>query len=77
MQSKPDYLRRNQAADYLQSMYGAYTTQTLAKLACVGGGPVFHKMGRMVLYKTDDLDSWAAGKMSAPVSSTAELSARA
>ena len=76
MKTNTDYLRRNQAADYLQSQYGAFTAQTLAKLACVGGGPVFHKMGRMVLYKPTDLDAWAAGKMSAPVTSTAELAAR-
>lgn len=76
MLPQSDYLRRNQAADYLQSLYGAYTKQTLAKLACVGGGPVFHKMGRIVLYKASDLDAWAASKMSDPIKSTAEWAAR-
>ena len=41
-----DYLRRSDAAAYLKKHYGAYTTETLAKLTCVGGGPVFKKFGR-------------------------------
>lgn len=74
MRTNSDYMRRKQAAEYLQAQYGAFTAQTLAKLACVGGGPVFQKMGRMVLYKPADLDAWATARMSAPVASTAELS---
>lgn len=32
---------------------------TLAKLRCVGGGPVFIKAGpRRVLYRVTDLDAW-------------------
>jgi hypothetical protein len=68
-----EYLRRDQAADYLQQRYGAYTSETLAKLACVGGGPKFRKMGRFPVYTRVDLDDWALARMSAPVSSTSEL----
>ncbi|MCB2072481.1 MAG: hypothetical protein H6917_06120 [Novosphingobium sp.] len=67
------YLRRFQAADYLQEQYGAYTPETLAKLASVGGGPKFRKMGRYPIYTPDDLDDWAMSRMSPPVSSTSEL----
>ena len=69
----PTYLRRNQAAAYLQARYGAYTTDTLAKLACIGGGPRFRKLGPFPVYAPDDLDLWATSRMSRPVRSTSEL----
>ena len=67
------YLRRSKAARYLQERYGAYTTETLAKLACVGGGPPFKKMGIFPVYTPEDLDLWAQSRMSRLVSSTSEL----
>ena len=67
------YLRRNEAANYLQERYGAYTTETLAKLACVGGGPRFQKVGSFPLYRPEDLDDWVMSRMSKPVASTSEL----
>ena len=70
------YLRRAEAAAYLQERYGAYTTETLAKLACVGGGPRFQKVGSFPLYRAEDLDAWVMSRMSKPVASTSELSAR-
>lgn len=66
------YLRRKDAAEYLQQRCGAYTAQTLAKLACVGGGPIYRKNGRMVLYTIDDLDTWIASRMSGPIENTAQ-----
>jgi hypothetical protein len=72
----PTYLRRAEAARYLQERYGAYTTETLAKMACVGGGPRFRKMGAFPLYAPNDLDTWAEGRMSKPVASTSELTAQ-
>jgi hypothetical protein len=68
-----EFLRREQAAEYLQERYGAYTPETLAKLACVGGGPKFRRMGRFPYYTPADLDEWAHSRMSPPVSSTSEL----
>jgi hypothetical protein len=47
--------------------------KTLAKLAVVGGGPQFRKIGRIPLYDTSDLDAWVLGKLSSPVNSTSEL----
>jgi hypothetical protein len=69
------YLRRAEAAKYLQDRYGAYTTETLAKLACVGGGPQFQKLGPYPVYKPEWLDDWIVTKMTKPVASTAELAA--
>lgn len=68
------YLRRDQAAEYLQSRFGAYTVETLAKLASVGGGPKFRRLGRFPVYTEIDLDNWAISRMSRVVSSTSELS---
>ena len=67
-----EYLRRDQAAQYLQTRYGVGTRQTLAKLACTGGGPIFRKFGRYPVYTATDLDEWAAGRMSGPLASTSE-----
>lgn len=68
-----EFLRREQAADYLQSRYGAYTRQTLAKLAVNGGGPRFRRLGRYPYYTTADLEEWARSRMSPLVESTSEL----
>lgn len=68
------FLRREQAAAYLQERYGAYTTETLAKLATIGGGPPFVKFGRFPLYRPGDLTAWAEARMSKLVHSTSELS---
>jgi hypothetical protein len=72
----PKYLRRKQASQYLQEVWGIRCGHnTLAKLAVVGGGPRFHKAGRDPLYTPADLDAYAQAKISGPMSSTAELSA--
>ncbi len=67
-----DFLRRADAASYLQERYGAYTKETLAKLAVVGGGPSFRLLGRFPVYTREDLDAWANSRLSSRVSSTAE-----
>jgi hypothetical protein len=67
------YLRRVQAAEYLKSRCGAYNAATLAKLACVGGGPRFSKLGPYPVYTTEDLDAWLSSRLSRSVASTAEL----
>ena len=67
------YLRRAEAAEYLQERYGAYKAQTLAKLAVQGSGPKFRKMGAFTYYLPVDLDEWAASRMSEAVRSTTQL----
>lgn len=34
----------------------------LNKLRVFGGGPPFHKIGRRVLYRRDDLEQWLNGR---------------
>ncbi len=74
---KLEYLRREQAAAYLQKRVGAYTTDTLAKMAVVGGGPKFRRIGRIPLYTVADLEDWLSSRLSPPVASTSELTALA
>jgi hypothetical protein len=67
---------RFEAADYLQKVHGVpCAPRTLAKLACVGGGPLFQKFGRLPRYRLADLDAWVASRLSRPVRSTSELRA--
>jgi hypothetical protein len=77
MNRDPDRrVRRNEAASHLQETHGIpCAPKTLAKLACIGGGPVFQKYGRLPLYRLSDLDAWAESKLSKRVRSTAELQA--
>jgi hypothetical protein len=73
---RPDFMRRRAAANYLKDRYGHGSERTLAKLACLGGGPEFHKAGdRMVLYRPEALDAWALARISAPLKSTSEVAA--
>jgi hypothetical protein len=69
----PEFLRRKQAADYLNRNYGHGSWRTLARLAVAGGGPVFRKCGRMVLYEPSDLDDWALSRIGAPQKSTTDI----
>jgi hypothetical protein len=69
-------LRRKEAAEYIQKKTGGpMSDKTLAKLACVGGGPEFRKWGRVPLYEIAALDAWCDAKLSKPVRSTSELGA--
>ena len=42
-----------EAADFL-----GLSKSTLDKLRCVGGGPVYIKLGRKVVYDVGDLEAW-------------------
>jgi hypothetical protein len=69
-------LRREQAAEYIRETYGFPCTRSwLAKLATMGGGPMFRKASRFPLYDKADLDAWALQKLGPRVKTTAELSA--
>jgi hypothetical protein len=67
------YLRRRAAAFYLREQRGIPCSEkTLAKLACIGGGPVYRLFGRFPLYTSPDLDAYADAKLGKPVRSTSE-----
>lgn len=74
VQSQSQFMRRADAARYIRESYGIpCAAPTLAKYACVGGGPVFRKAGKFPIYSRDDLDAWANQRTSQRVSSTSEL----
>jgi len=71
--TSPKYLRRKQAARYLNDDWGVPTAaSTLAKKAVVGGGPAFHSAGRIPLYSVEELDRYAKAKLGKPRKSTSD-----
>lgn len=67
-------LRRVEASAYLLEKHGIQRhPRTLAKLAVIGGGPVFRRAGRVPLYTHEALDEFAASITSPTVHSTSEL----
>jgi hypothetical protein len=74
--SQSAYLRRQAAAEYLREKFGVpCSPKTLAKLACIGGGPIYRRFGRIPLYLIVDLEVYATAKISKPVKSTSEYGA--
>lgn len=68
------YMGRKAASAYLLSTWGLKRSSNyLAKLAVIGGGPAFRKAGRDPLYAAEDLDAWAAELIGPRVRSTSEL----
>jgi hypothetical protein len=66
------FFRRKAAGGYLREKYGFGSERTLAKLACIGGGPEFRKAGSMVLYEPAKLDEWALARVGKPQRSTSD-----
>jgi hypothetical protein len=65
------YKTRVEAARYITDNWFPCSPKTLAKLAVIGGGPVFRKAGRRPIYT----DAYARSKIGPSVRSTAELTA--
>jgi hypothetical protein len=65
-------LERKQAAAFLTERGYRTAPATLAKLACLGGGPVFESFGRRPLYREVDLLAWAQAKTTGPRRSTSD-----
>jgi hypothetical protein len=69
----PPRLRRREASAYLAEVHGLQEAPTtLAKKACLGGGPVFESFGRVPYYRTESLDSYAKSRLSGPRRSTSD-----
>jgi hypothetical protein len=71
---EPIYLNRRQAAACLSDQGFPTAPATLEKLASTGGGPMYRKYGRRVIYERGDLLAWAAARTQR-VSSTSDLTA--
>jgi hypothetical protein len=69
----PLRVRRREASAYLAEVHGLQEAPTtLAKRACLGGGPPFELFGRTPYYRTESLDLWAAERLSGPRRSTSD-----
>jgi hypothetical protein len=65
-------LSRKEAAQFLTDRGFRTAPATLAKLACLGGGPTFISFGRKPLYREADLIAWAEGRTTGPRRSTSD-----
>jgi len=68
-------LTRDKSAEALSKLGYPVTKATLATLASRGGGPLYHRFGKRVLYRWDNLVNWAEARCSAPRSSSSEADA--
>jgi hypothetical protein len=75
METQPTLnMRRADAARYIRENHGIpCAPATLAKYACIGGGPAFRKAGKFPIYSRDDLDAWAKQRLGKLVHSTSEV----
>ena len=67
-------LTTKEASKYFHDRWGIrLAATTLTKLRCVGGGPVFRRIGERVIgYTEADLDTHAKSLISKPLRSTSE-----
>jgi hypothetical protein len=70
--SEARYRDRRAASQFLTELGYKTAPATLARLACVGGGPVFRRFGRKPLYDESDLLAWARSRLSPPLCSTSQ-----
>jgi len=52
------------------SAYTGLSSSTLEKLRVYGGGPVFLKLGRAIVYDTNELDIWLSSHQRRSTSDT-------
>lgn len=71
MEITTKYYRRTTAAHYVRETWGLpCSSKWLAKLAVIGGGPVYRKAGRFPVYTAADLDAWSESRLGSPRRST-------
>jgi hypothetical protein len=76
MTTTPRYLVRPNAARHVRETWGIpCSPRWLAKLAVVGGGPIFRKAGKTPLYALADLDAWAQTRIGGHRRSTSDIEA--
>jgi hypothetical protein len=76
MQDCARRLDRRQAAAFLTERGWKTAPSTLAKLACIGGGPPFRSYGKRPLHKGADLLAWAEARTTGPRRSTTDPGSR-
>lgn len=75
--SAEKFLSRTDAAAYCSARGLTVSPRSLAKWACVGGGPVYRRFGNRTVYAVADLERWIDARLSPPMTSSAQLCAEA
>ena len=61
-------MTRDEAAAYVRKTYNQKCTAGyLGKLASIGGGPLFYRVGGRVDYQPPHLDTWAQSRINGPL----------
>jgi hypothetical protein len=60
------------AADFLKTEGFPTSALTLAKLRCIGGGPLFRRYGRRIVYERIELMRWIEVRLSPALISTSD-----
>jgi predicted DNA-binding transcriptional regulator AlpA len=68
----PEYKLRRMLSAPEAAIYCGSSTSTFAKLRLYGGGPLYVKLGRRVVYDPADLDQWVALNRRVSTSDTPE-----
>jgi|JI10StandDraft_1071094.scaffolds.fasta_scaffold13845_7 hypothetical protein len=63
LESAKKYLTREEAAEFIGLHGLPCSPRTLAKLACLGGGPRYRRYGRNAIYTEADLEQWMEQKL--------------
>lgn len=71
----PRLLTRQQAAEFLTANGFPTSKATLAKRACLGGGPTYQDYNGKSMYSPENLLKWAESRLSAPRQSTSDAAA--
>jgi len=72
MSNDEPFLTPEEASRFLDELGLPTAVTTLAKMRCVGGGPVFQNFGRWPRYKPSRLREYAASKLSRERRSTSD-----
>jgi hypothetical protein len=67
-----DFLDPAEASAYLHDLGYPATKATLAKWRCIGGGPVYQKLGKFIRYRQPRLREFAEARLSPERRSTSE-----
>jgi hypothetical protein len=74
--SAPLFLRRREAGQYLKNRLDFASEKSLAKLASIGGGPEYRRVGTgpqaPAIYEPEALEAWALAQIGQPLRSTAD-----
>ncbi len=70
--AQPTRVNRQEAGALLTQVGLPIAAATLAKLACVGGGPPYQVWNNRASYSVAELMAWAESRLGPPLSNTAQ-----